>query len=310
VDPKVCENLDEDLKKSWDEFCKSEGKKGTKLGIDAGLAIPNTVLNVVKGFFTPEGIKMLAEFIGVETVGKLTMNGMLRGIAQFSGTSAYKVAAEQATTEGAWVVNNAMLSSALAEGLEEATFARAAFNFSKFVGRSVGRLWNGLMIVQLLTAVVDVWDPAGYNQEISAEVLEKITNKCNDGFKDNILKGFIVGRDVNNNPIYERKWPVEFHLDNILASEFDKEEEQVERIKHSLEYVNNLKFNVYGEKIKDKKDDVALLKPSDFKRATNEYLLMLSDNNTVFTNFLKKYWPVLLSLVILFIIILFKTTKE
>lgn len=305
-------NLTDEQKKKFDEICKSiEKGKGEKRGWNVlknlSISTAQLIPEMIAGIFTPEGMKMLGIFMGVELGGNIALNFMYRGIAKSIGPQVMQTAAELAAKENALIINNAILSSTLAKATEKTLISKAAFNLTRYIAQSLSKAVGIAMQIQFVGAVLDAWDPSGYNKVMNAKTINDFNKTYNQVFMNKFLQNNVIGFDANGNPVYDLSWPVQFYVDNIISSK--KEDYYSDKVLlYSLEYLNNLEFNSNGEKI-DRSLDKKLITVNDFRNALNPYAQMFANQNTVVAGWLEKYWPILFVILLIVLIILFKISK-
>ena len=262
-----------------------------------------TAMNIIASLFTPQGLKMLGIFTGVDVTAKVFYNAVARCIARGLGKDVMAAASKAAIDSGGELVTNAMLNTVITSAVKEGTIASFAFSGLKLIETVCSTLMFIQMVIQLLGAIIDAWDPAGYGEELDARSLEQFSSMFNDGFMRIFLSTASVGKDEFGRPIYFTQWPIEYYADNILNDDLSSDDDESNIFKYCLEYWNNLKINSNGEEIKYG-DDKNLPSNDDFSRYARSFSLIISDNNTAVAKWLYKWLPIVILLLALLIVLL------
>ena len=278
----------------WKKRLKTIGK-GTEV-------IAETFGNMFLSIFSPQGLEMLSIFMGINLAGKLAMNAMLRVIASGVGPEVMAMASEQAIKSGGYFVSNSILSTVLSNAVEEGTAAAKALEALEVTADAVDIFMIILTIVQFLGAIMDTWDPEGYNNQMNADALNHINSKFNEQFMISFLNHVTQSNDEFGRPILYATWPVEFYADSLIATS-KKKKYEVKKYKYVSDYLLYLKVNSDGEPIvwPSGTDIISL---SHFQKFAREYSLVVADKNTVVANWVNKYWVLLLGILLIILIIL------
>ena len=285
--------------KEWEQF-------GTFVGKDLVLAF-------VQGIFTPEGLQMISEFEGVLLTSELALNVMFRSIAKgLAGNLLEKaaiMAAEQGTTKfGIAFINNAIMTTVLSGAVKESVWAVRAFSTLKFLQAGANILLWWLNILMIIAFILDAWDPGGYNQMLTAEILAGYVNQFNDGFASSLLSDFVVGNDEFGNPIRGTIWPIEYYADYILNDDVlgpEKSKEYNDKsFLYNIEYLDSLKYNSLGQLICLGDKQKSLITNPMIQATGKKLSVLLSNQNTIVTNWVYRLWPILVIILILIIIFL------
>lgn len=287
----------------YDNICNTRKQLNlnwSKLGTSVA-SFPADMLN---SMLSPEGLKMLSIFMGIDLSGKIAMSAILRTISTSVGEEVMKTASALATEKGSFFISNSLLTSVLSEAVEEGSIASKALMVTEMISEGAGEIMGILTIVQFLGAIFDSWDPNGYGNELNAESLDIINNQFNIKFMQKFLSTVSAGNDEFGNPIFYSSWPVEYYADPIIANE-KKNIYQKKFFEYTTEYLQNLTVNSNGETIYwgPIDSDHNIITPNWFENYAKKYSDVLADKNTVVSNWINKY--LLLILVIFVITILF-----
>lgn len=187
----------------------------------------------IKQLASPEGLEMMSAFMGVDLTTSFVGNIMLQTLAKSVGKDVLSTATEMALREGAMVVSNAVLASAISQAVVEGTAAAVQFQAYAFWSAFGGELGVVTMIVQILTSILDSWDLAGYGQELSAETLRYFNKRFNDEFFRR-MKTSSSHPEINYFALRPPK---------------DRSKHRIVLLNHTLHYLSKLRFNSVGEKI-------------------------------------------------------------
>lgn len=293
-----CSDLTDNTRQQFDVECKlaTDLSKGLKISGE-------TAMNIIASMFTPEGLKMIGIFTGIDVTGEVFYNAVARCIARGLGKDVMERASQLAITEGEELITNAMLNTVITSAVKEGTIASIAFSGLKLIETVCSVIMFIQIIIQLLGAIIDAWDPNGYGEELDARSLEQFSNMFNDGFMRAFLSTASVGKDEFGRPIYFTQWPIEYYADNILNDELSSEDDENKIFEYCLFYWNHLKINSNGEVIKYG-DDKNLPSNDDFSRYARSFSLLISDKNTAVANWLYKWLPIVIFLLGLLIVLL------
>lgn len=268
-----------------------------------GPAFGKAPVEIVNGIFSPQGLKMISIFVGVDIAAKGTMNVVLRTIAQGLDESVMEAAVAKAAESGATFVNNAILTTVLTSAVKEGTTEAIALNITKLIADAASEVMIITMIVQLLTMVLDIWDPMGFNQLMDGTNMTNQVTEMNNAFIKQFLNTFTVGTDEFGNPINIVTWPVEYYADNLISGE----KQSVYQPKYFLyisEYLSNLTVNSEGNPIVWPKDTSGpLLKPSHFDQLASRFSTIIANKNSVIANWIDRFLPIIIAVFIIGIII-------
>lgn len=215
----------------------------------------------LSAIFTPEGIKNLLEVYGIQTLGE-------KGLAKFSelittqlrniATSLTKLDQEVISsifTEIGEVFTDTILdgivSSAVALATEQiGSFIAMAAVAAEFAATGIGLVVDVALavfsVVMMAGMVLDMLDPYGFNNALSAKDLMAISNAFNKVFQ-NVMFSSINFPEGN-------EYPVEYYADLVLLPNFKFSDPVQSRfdsliVFYSTQYLDSLIFNSRGEYI-------------------------------------------------------------
>jgi len=206
-----------------------------------GSAIVSLPIDFVLGIFSPEGLEMIGLTLGIELGSKIALNAMLRSIAAGVGKEVLESASILAAKEGALWVNNMILTTVLTNAVKEGSLAALSFRLTNILSKTLGRLNGILAVVQLLSMVLDSWDPYGYGQELNAAAMKELEKQFNQAFRSAFVNQVAIGQDELGRPVYPTDWPIIFTVPT--ESDGDKLWDYV------VDYLSSLEYNSDGYKI-------------------------------------------------------------
>lgn len=301
-------NLPQKTIKYYNNICdtrKQIDSDWNKLIKKAGATAEEIPVAMLNSIFSPQGLEMIGIFEGVKITSKVAINGLLRGIARGVGPEVMEAASALAAEEGAMYVNNAILQTVVGIAVQEAVEAEMAYRALTLAIDLGTELLAGLAAVQMLSMIIDIWDPAGYSKELNADSLSTMVTSYNYAFASQYLNDDSSGYvDEFGNSEPANIWPVEFYAD------MDREFQQINKDKYnykfwtySVEYTKNLKINSNGELIIWPKAG-NVLDNNWFTKFSKNYSIVLADKNTVVANFIDRYLIILMVIIVIIIIIL------
>lgn len=279
------------LKSSFDSNWKNQASK-------LGLSLLNFPVNFISSIFTPEGLEMLSIFMGVNLTSKSSLNFLLRGIAKGVGPEVMETAGAMALERGALYVNNSILTTVLTSAVEEGSVAALGLAITEAVTAAISELEVVLIIVQTLGALIDAWDPEGYSNEFDADAMDAINETFNSEFITRFLETATISKDKYGRPIHLIGWPIEYHLDAMLAADDSqpRKDQNVKMFEYIVEYLDSLKYNSDEQLILhiNPNDKTELIDDSVFPKLSNQLVMTISGQNTVVVNWVKTHWFIIL----------------
>lgn len=317
---KLCD-MRNDMNNYSKEILGDFGKTFSKDVKDISSKIPELMLNMIMGIFTPEGLAILSIFVGIDLVKYGLHKALLGAIARSISKEAFERCVEVSAEKSLLSITTKALTESVAREVEELAIRKAAFTLVTTLFNSIiDPVMDFVDFIMIIGMVIDAWDPCGYNQELNAENLDNISYSYNTVFAQK-LSTIDIGNDEFGNPIYINKWPIEVTADIILAEEFKnigqlddktkkcKSDDQMckNRTIYINEYFENLKVNSFGNPIRwdilGEYNDKMEFDNSILLQYERDFMLMLSNNNTIVFRWLEKFWYIILTIFILFIII-------
>ena len=266
--PASVSTLSKDTKAYYDKLCLI--RKQVKSIPSKGEQFANRLLNmpysILTGMFTPTGIKYMSVFVGVDLGSKIALNAIYRRLASGVGKETLILAERLALEKGAMFANNAILSTVVAEAVQEGTMAALGVTALQGLSAVAGVLDTALIVVQVLGMVLDSWDPEGYGAESSKEQLNYLQHEMNKAFREKYLKH--VGGYTNKMGEYVQlgNWPVKFkyqYAHNAL------QEDKLKLFEYTQTYLDKLVFNSDGKRIDRSPPTVPLLNDENFHDMTS-----------------------------------------
>lgn len=273
-----------------------------------GETFKNLPAEFVEGILSPEGIAILSGFMGVELASEVALNAMYKSIARGIGPEVMAVASKLAIEEGTTLltvpfINNAIMCKVLTSAVEAGTTEALAFGFLKLISTGASIVTSIFNIVMILALILDSWDPAGYNQMLDADILDEIVRQFNLNFQLTLMSNFVIGNDEFGRPVYVAVWPIEYYADYTISSE-KLDVYDVKSFEYNIEYLSNLKYNSVGKLICYGKQQKTLIDSPMVEKAAARFSMVLADKNTVVAGWIYKYWPLLLVLFIVIVLLL------
>jgi len=295
-------------------------KTATGLADDAKY-IGEKLSAIMTAILSPQGLETIAIFKGIDLGPKLVYKGLVNmiesGITEKITQSVAIEAMQEAGEEASEYVASAVVTRITQEVIERAIEESTRLMILELAASAAEEVMAAFDILQLVGMVLDMMDPDGYSLEITSggsesllggdtNELEMINNKFNEGFTDNYLSSFKIGKDKNGRPIYGNIWPIEFFADNLLNTEKDPRF-MANRHKYSREYLNCVKITNDGRPITHLCSTKSnIIDKSWLNNQKKISLSLASDNNSVVENWFLRWLPlIILSVVVLLILILF-----
>lgn len=300
-----CSNVPQSVRDNYYKICQTR-ENWEK----AGIAIGSLPMNILASIFTPEGLKIISIFKGLDLTGSVFYNAVARCIARGIGPEVM-AAAENAVAEGGTsLVTNAILSTVIAEAVEEGSRAYYAFRALEMLTTGAEIFLWFLFLVQIIGGIIDQVDPLGINNELDAESLKRFSDSFNDMFMRSFLSNVSIGKDEFGRPIYYTQWPIEYYADDFIndsLQELDpdnyQKNYQMKLFTNTLEYWNNLHFNSNGDVIVYKNDN-NLPSTDDFSIWARSLSIVFADQNTSVAKWLYNWLPLLILLLVLLVVLL------
>lgn len=268
-------------------------------------------MNMIMGIFSPEGLAMLSVYKGVELVSEATFDFLIKSLASNISENILNEASLIALEQGAEFANSAIILSVCAKSVEYASLQAISVGALRVLSTAAEYVTIILIIVQLVSMIIDGFDPEGYNNEMDASMLDIMSENLNNSFSKWYYENMSIGNDEFGNIINGNgEWPIERYADSYLDSYLDNLDIKVDYdsniFKYMCEYLLELKVNSNGQPISwGTSNKTTLLDQSDFRKYTDQYFMILGGKNNIFANWLNKNWIIIIVIIILIIFFLF-----
>jgi hypothetical protein len=249
------------------------------------LGLKNIPSALVTSLETEEGRQMLAIQIGVPfVIGKFT-KALTKQATELITQEFLEVASsqigEKVSEEAAYKLNTAIISAVVEKVIEDSTTRLIAAELLTVVADSVDAALVLLTVIQFIGLFIDLYDPYGYNSELTDKLLEKIKKAFDHGVATKYLTA-------------SGSWPIEFSPDGTMANMLSPDEIKMERansVYYTAKYLNNLEFNSFGDKLQFDKIPRGY-KPYTIKsvREFDIKLSMILNNNLYAAEWVRTNW--------------------
>lgn len=323
----------------WDNICKDQ-KNGQQeilndIGKLAGIAVKGSeavgiavkgseeaalvvlgkaLTNLITSMLTPEGLKMLGIFFGVDfgvkTLYRLLLktvkNYIARGITEEITDLSAKVSAEAAIDAAS--SNAAVMTSELAGEMGSVVAGgKGVVWFLENLGELVSRINVVFMLLQLLSMLFQAWDPCKYNEQLSKKSIDEFTTSFNKMYRENGVVAYNSFTDVYGRTEYLNVWPIDYTASQFLLDIHTNEEYKLAYTRYTAQYLSSLRVNSIGDPIYLPSGGVTIsqMNSSHWRDMEMQLSNFFADGNTVVGNVIVKFWPlfVILAIVILIFII-------
>jgi hypothetical protein len=254
-------------------------------------------------FRTPSGLEMLSVLLGFTVTEKFALQ-LRENIVKYINKTFFQTVEKNAAkigVEAAADISAGILGSVLRATTETVflpfTLVMPLLNAANYI----------LLPLQIITIIIDSWDPCDLNQEIDPDSLNELSYKFNTSFLASL--DYDTKEDINKRIIYKlNSWPKEYVLNgqiyNAVKTLGLEQEFQDKYQQYLMIYIAN------STDLPTSTDSTNILNPEDlsFLKPLNTLFYKASNENTVVEKFLKTYWPIIILivfLIIFFIIIAF-----
>jgi hypothetical protein len=277
---------------------------GSKISFALGKVTLDSLENFFNGLFgTPSGLEMLSILLGFSVTEKLALE-LRTNLVKYLNETFFKTVEKNAAEVG--VKASADISAGIVGSLLRVS-AEAVFLPWTIVLPILNAANYVLIPLQIITILIDTWDPCDLNQEIDPDSLNELSYKFNNAFLSTV--NYDTQEDVNKRIIYKlNSWPKEYVLNGQIfnaVKTLDLEQDYQNKYQQYLMiYIAN------STDLPTSTDSSNVLNPEDFSflKPVNNLFYKAANQNTVVEKFLKTYWPIILLimfLIIFFIIIAF-----
>jgi hypothetical protein len=312
----------------WNNICKDQ-KNGQQdilndIGKLAGIAakgskaflnvLVKALSNLIMSMLTPEGLKMLGEFLGIDfglraaykLILKTVTNRIAKGITDEIIDLSAKVSADAAIDAAS--ANAAVMSSELAGEMGLALAGeQTAVLFLETLGGAFGIINQIFILLQLLSMLFQAWDPCKYNEQLSKKKIDEFTTSFNKMYRENGVVAYNSFTDVYGRTEYLTVWPIDYTASQFLLDIHTNEEYKLAYTRYTAQYLSSLRVNSIGDPIYLPNGGVTIsqMNSSDWRDMEMQLSNFFADGNTVVSNVIVKFWPlfVILAIVILIFII-------
>lgn len=261
----------------------------------------------LEGLMTPQGLMAMSEFAGAQIGIYVLKNMLYRGIARFSVGVTSEAIGEQVAKKGALFANNAILDSMISDAIDEAASFSIVYSAIEIIGDVLDPVISALTNIRLLGMILDIWDPLGYGNQISASTLAMFTKGYNNAFMKAGMYTVNKVPDAFGNYFFINRWPLEYYADYTILKDKNimLKDQTTLKFTYIAEYLDALQYNSNGDYIDwSANDGGKALAKSDFDKMRNQMELMIVDQNTVVASWLSRWWPIVVAIVLIIIALL------
>jgi len=219
---------------------------------------------------------------------------LIRGISKFAGETVI------------WISE---------EGVEM-TIADVAGALTKYLS-------SVLMTIQMLSMIIDMWDPCGFNNQINQDVINLYMNAYDKFFRTSLLMNVATNLSKDGVLYQLESWPINWPYQGFNVStayqifindKFFNDPELAGKAQskfglYTLEYNTSLSYNSNGYPLCQLSNDNVQRIPLDFfDKMDNAIVSFFTNENVIFRNWLERWSPLLyfILLIITVIIIFYK----
>lgn len=333
--------LDNQTRAYWDQYCQLQKQVGSQGGTDSSANIQG-LANA-----TPEGLsKFIAMLISPQNLaimGLITNGPILyktlkavvgKGFKMTLTDAEEKLAAEAIEAGGdAYIVNSGMVFSKFFTNAayldlsiaEEAGYSSGKMAILELLNGAealgikavaglldlAGPIMNALLVLQLTSMVFDAWDPCKLNVMLDASQLREFSNSFNDNFRESVLASVASSVDSYGHISYSSVWPVEYYAEQGALTPFKNDVYEPMRQKLYLQYLCSLQYNSDGELIyHGKKGEGRAITNKDLSAVQAALVRWAGNSNTVAENWILKWWPMLLGIIILIVLVVIVVRRK
>jgi hypothetical protein len=247
-DKTICPNLDTQTKQYYNNLCAKNNETLRKTLVSFSGA-DDKIEAFIQGLIQPETLAILSAYYGVDLSAELVYKGLLKySINGVVDKAAIEAAEKVLAASGEKIsskVTVGLLTKLFDNAVEKTIASRIAFNSLKMLGSAVSSAWDGLMMVQLIGMVIDMWDPCGYNQIVDTNVIDGVNSYMNTIFYNQTYFGISPPCDPTDKKCLEKeKDPVKDGEENGFVYTFsgDKILKNINNIpmEYQMDYLFNL----------------------------------------------------------------------
>jgi hypothetical protein len=328
-DYKNSPELNDDTRKIYDEFCtmqKQAQNAGLPSGKDWGKDFGYAVLQMMVSMVTPPGIAIMSGVVGGPIlmkaikawVGQWIKKGIseegLKAAEEFISKGGEKYIANSCLMADDFLQNTAFLSVDVAEVAGVEAGGRLAtvyvFRAAELLGEFVSYVGIVMMVLQVIGMIFDSWDPCKLDTQLTADILDSYCQQFDGAFRASVLA--VVGgvKDSYGRVSVPGNWPVEYYAEEGILQNKKEDYYGPIRTRFMMEYLGTLEINSDGLPIDHSDDASSLITSSHLSEASQRMLAVFGDSNTVVENWIYKWWPVVLGILIILIVIFLVIRKR
>ena len=303
-----------DLRKTFspDELKKDFKALGTPV---KGLAnaLPEALEGMIMGMLTPESLGVMAGIMGTSVLTKKGFTLVVDRLAKGMAVEMTEALGEVVMKEGASVAAgnaSAALSTLLCTAWEtEGRFGTwglgAILKGAEKFGNLIPVLGEVMMLLQLIGAVFDAWDPCHLKDQLNKDTIHEYNKQFNSVFRQTVLVQLESHIDAYGNKFYFSDWPISFHADTSIMQSQKQKVYGPLMLKYMTRYLNAKRFNSLGQPLCWPQEGNQI-DNNVFSTISKRVALSVSGNNTVIANWAIKLSPILVCLGVVVIILIFK----
>lgn len=298
----------------WQQYC--DGQKGppdigTKIA-NIAEGIPDDIAMMIEGLFQPQSLKIMSAFMGINLSPKI-LKGMIQQGVRWTIPDAISKAAAEAAGDGASeaainiaAATEAVVTAAVREGLSDV----GAFSIETIIAglelftSLIDPLQYVLLGLQLISMLFDAFDPCHLNDVLDAHNLSLYNRNFDRVFRENLLVSLDSISDGYGNVIFINDWPITFTATGGVLETILEDKYAPKRMTYMAQYLNALSENSNGDPIAWPKGGT-LIQTTSMDKAIRSLSMLLANDNTVVAKSIEKYIPIILSIFLGVIILLF-----
>jgi len=293
---------------------------------DLAKNVEKAASDMIIAMLSPQGLAMISAIYGVNFAVSKTFNVVVtKGFANYFSKSLLKNGINMVEKEFADVAS--ANASALLTGVIKYGFRQIVSDGVKWIG--VNSLVYGaafllkgaevlfeflneaLMALQLFGMAFDAWDPCNLKVQLDAVAIQQYNQTYDEVFRKTMLSTLSTMTDGWGNIYYNDAWPIELYAENafLLTESGDDDYYDVLQSSLSAYYLSNLKLNAIGQPI------CVLVDPGNVKDSLSfnhlqqieqKIAMNLADGNQVVSNWLQKYSPIIVGVIVIIVILLLR----
>ncbi len=274
--------------------------------------------DLFRALLTPEGVKYIAEFEGLQmgyslfkiSVGVVVARTVNSGAIESISASLTEYLAGKA---GQSFINCAAIQGMISTAIMESEATALAKQIASLTLESLDVAGTIFMIVNLIGMFLDIIDPQGYNQYISQDMIDKLQAT----FDTEVNNAYLGGSATY-------QLPVEYYVDSsyfVNSILFNRDsgsndivmshDDQLRLSQYNADYLCELLVNSRGETIRwpdSAVDNTKHLTSHQISGVWDQSTFALAHGNITVYEFISKYWYIVLIFLLLVLVALFTVT--